>query len=110
MKKLPLQSLIEASIFAAFAVILDLLPSIKLTPAISISIAMLPIFLVAMHWGIKAGMMSGFIWGLLQIILGDAYILTPVQAFLEYFVAFAFIGLAGACMPAIRKAGLQAIN
>ena len=35
---------------------------------------------------------------------GDAYILTPVQAFIEYFIAFAFIGFAGLFYRPIQKA------
>lgn len=36
--------------------------------------------------------------------MGDAYILTPVQAFIEYFIAFAFIGFAGLFYRPIQKA------
>ncbi|MBM7649278.1 thiamine transporter [Bacillus ectoiniformans] len=106
--KLPLQALMEAAIFASLAFLLDLLPSIKLSPVISISFAMVPIFYVALRWGVKAGMASGFLWGLLQVILGDAYILTPVQAFIEYFVAFAFIGMAGVFAGKLAKAEKKA--
>jgi thiamine transporter len=95
MKKLGLVALIEAALMAAFAVILDLLPSIDLSPSISISISMVPIFLLAFRHGVKASLASGFIWGLLQIASGDAWIATPVQMIIEYFIAFAFIGFAG---------------
>ncbi|OES43892.1 energy-coupled thiamine transporter ThiT [Domibacillus iocasae] len=94
-RKVPLQSLIEAAVMAALAFILDLIPAINIGPWMSVSIAMLPIFLVSIRWGWRVGMASGFIWGLLQIALGDAYILTPLQAFIEYFIAFSFVGLAG---------------
>lgn len=83
--------LLEASLMAAFAVILDLLPSIKLSPSISISIAMVPIFLLSYRRGWRAGILAGFVWGILQIALGDAWIATPVQMIVEYFIAFAFI-------------------
>ncbi|WP_053220070.1 energy-coupled thiamine transporter ThiT [Virgibacillus senegalensis] len=97
MKKLGLVALIEASFFAALAFIFDLLPSIRLSPSISISFAMVPIFLLAFRWGFKVSALAGFIWGLLQVALGDAAgsILTPLQGFIEYFVAFAFTGFAG---------------
>jgi thiamine transporter len=94
--------MIEASFFAAFALILDLLPSIKLSPSISISFAMVPILIIAFRWGFLAATASGFIWGLLQIAMGDAYILTPLQGFIEYFLAFAFIGFAGLFMKKIQ--------
>lgn len=95
MKKLQLQTMIEVAIFAAFAMVLDLLPSIKFGPSISISFAMVPIFIIAFRWGMIASTTSGFLWGILQIVTGDAWILTPLQGFIEYFIAFSFIGVAG---------------
>jgi len=74
MKKIKLQALIEAAFFAAFALILDLLPSIQLGPWMSVSCAMLPIFILAFRWGFTVSVISGFIWGLLQVATGDAYI------------------------------------
>ncbi|MBP2239719.1 thiamine transporter [Cytobacillus eiseniae] len=103
MKKISLIALIEASFFAAFAIILDLLPSIKPTPNISISIAMLPIFILAFRWGFRVSVISGFMWGILQIVMGDAWIVTPVQAIIEYVLAFAFIGFAGLFYNPIQK-------
>lgn len=94
-KRLPLQAMLEVAIFAGFAMLLDLLPKISPIPSISISLTMVPIFIVAFRWGFKASFISGLIWGILQIITGDAWILTPLQAFIEYFIAFAFIGFAG---------------
>src|SRR5699024_8018250 len=41
--------------------------------------------------------------GILQIVLGDAWILTPLQAFIEYFIAFAFVGFAGLFMNQIKR-------
>jgi thiamine transporter len=96
--------MIEASFFAAFALILDLLPSIKLSPNISISFAMVPILIIAFRWGFFAATVSGFLWGMLQIAMGDAYILTPLQGIIEYFLAFASIGLAGIFMKKIQVA------
>ncbi|MCM3109448.1 energy-coupled thiamine transporter ThiT [Lederbergia lenta] len=103
MKRISLQAMIEASIFAAMALVLDLLPSIKPTPSISISFAMVPIFIVAFRWGIKTAFISGLLWGLLQIAIGDYYIVTPLQGFIEYFIAFSFIGFAGLLAPAVKK-------
>lgn len=95
--------MIEAAFFAAFAMILDFLPSIKLSPAISISFAMVPIFILTFRRGVIAGVLSGFLWGLLQVMLGDAYYLTPLQFLIEYFIAFAFVGFAGLLYPVIQK-------
>lgn len=103
MKKISLITLIEASFFAVFAIVLDFLPSIKLSPSISISVAMVPIFILACRRGFKVSLISGFLWGILQIAIGEAWIATPLQAFIEYFVAFAFIGFAGLFYPVIQS-------
>src|SRR5690625_998678 len=97
-KTFNLQTLLEIAIFGALAMLLDLIPSINPHPSISISFAMVPIFIIAFRWGVRASFASGFIWGILQIVLGDAWILTPLQAFIEYFIAFAFVGFAGLFM------------
>jgi len=102
-KKMSLQALIETAIMAGLAYVLDILPSVNPTPNISISFAMVPIFLLAFRWGMTAGFAGGFLWGLLQVITGDAYILTPLQGFIEYFVAFSCIGFAGVLKGAVQK-------
>ncbi|MFI8708262.1 energy-coupled thiamine transporter ThiT [Bacillus sp. NPDC077411] len=105
MRNTNLQAMIEAAILAAFALVIDILPlSIKLPTGGSISFAMIPIFIIAYRWGFKASFLSGLVWGLLQIVAGDASIFTPVQAFIEYFVAFAFIGFAGLFHAPIQQA------
>lgn len=63
MKKIGLIALIEAAFFAAMALVLDLLPSLQLSPSISISFAMVPIFIIAFRWGFKVSFISGFLWG-----------------------------------------------
>jgi thiamine transporter len=103
MRNLRLLVMIEAAFFAAFAFILDILPSIKISPAISISFAMVPIFILAFRRGVAAGLLSGFLWGLLQVVFGDAYYLTPVQFIMEYFIAFTFVGFGGLFYAVIQK-------
>src|SRR5690625_6786003 len=87
--------------------LLDLIPSIKPHPSISISFAMVPIFIIAFRWGVRVSFASGFICCILQIVLGDAWILTPLQAFIESFIAFAFVGWAGLFMNQIKRSLLE---
>lgn len=91
--------LVEVAVFSALAYLLDLasgLLSLKIWPqGGSISIAMIPIFLMAFRWGLKGGILSGFLLGLLQFILGFSQIYTLLQGFIDYGVAFAVVGLAG---------------
>ena len=50
---------------------------------------------MAFRWGIAGGMLTGFVSGLLQLVTGG-YVLNPVQAALDYFVAYAFVGFGSA--------------
>lgn len=97
--------LIEVAIFAALALVLDLSPlSFKLWgQGGSISFDMIPIFIVAFRWGMKGGLLAGLLWGLLQLPFG-AYIVHPVQGFLDYIAAFAVLGFAGIFANKIKTA------
>ncbi|MBE7105890.1 energy-coupled thiamine transporter ThiT [Bacillus cereus] len=105
MRNTNLQAMIESAILAAFAMVIDILPlSIKISATGgSISFAMIPIFIIAYRWGFKMAFLGGLIWGLLQIVVGDAIIVTPIQVIIEYFVAFAFIGFAGLFYKQIQQ-------
>ena len=103
MKRFDLETLLEIAIFAGFAMVIDLFPSFKPNPSISISFAMVPIFIIAFRRGFLAATISGFLWGVLQIATGDAWILTPTQAFIEYFIAFTCIGFAGLFSSIIKS-------
>jgi thiamine transporter len=91
--------LVEVAVFSALAYLLDLvsgLLSLKIWPqGGSISIAMIPIFLMAFRWGVKGGILSGFLLGLLQFILGFSQIYTLLQGIIDYGIAFSVVGLAG---------------
>lgn len=58
-------------------------------------VSLLPVMLFACVYGTKKGILVGFIYGLLQAIQ-DPYIIHPAQFMLDYPVAFAFVGFAGA--------------
>ncbi|MFD2628192.1 energy-coupled thiamine transporter ThiT [Oceanobacillus kapialis] len=98
--------LVEVAIFAAFALLLDIIPflSFKIwAQGGSISFAMIPIFIVAFRWGIKGGLLAGLLWGILQIAVGTAYVLFPIQGFLDYAVAFTVLGFAGVFAGKVQR-------
>ncbi|MED3623006.1 energy-coupled thiamine transporter ThiT [Neobacillus thermocopriae] len=98
----------EVAVFSALAYLLDLaanILSLKIWPqGGSISIAMVPVFLIAYRWGIKGGLLTGFLLGLLQFIIGFAQIYTILQAIIDYFIAFTVVGFAGVFAGSVRKA------
>ena len=58
-------------------------------------VSLLPVMLYAYLFGTKKGLFVGLVYGLLQS-LQDPYIIHPAQFLLDYPVAFAMAGLAGA--------------
>ncbi|MDN3015196.1 energy-coupled thiamine transporter ThiT [Paenibacillus sp. BSR1-1] len=97
----------EVAVFTALAYLLDYLGNIlsfKIWPqGGSVSIAMVPIFLMAFRWGLKGGLLTGFLLGLLQFILGFAQVYTIIQGIIDYFIAFTVVGFAGIFARQISK-------
>lgn len=87
----------EVAMMTALGIILDYLAgvfSIKLWPnGGSISIAMIPILLMGFRYGLKGGLLTGFLVGTIQLFYG--YIIHPVQAMLDYPIAYTVLGLCG---------------
>ncbi|MFQ3546024.1 energy-coupled thiamine transporter ThiT [Halobacillus rhizosphaerae] len=99
--------LVEVAIFSAIAILLDIIPflSFKLwAQGGSVSFSMVPVFIMAYRWGIKGGLLTGFLLGVYQILLGNALLVTPVQSFLDYILAFTSIGFAGIMAGQIASA------
>src|SRR5690554_5198366 len=95
MKKWSTKMLTEAGIMVALAVLLSRIKIYESPMGGSVTAgSMIPIILFAIRWGVGPGMITGAIFGVIKIILGG-YVYTPVQAILEYPVAFGLLGLAG---------------
>jgi thiamine transporter len=58
--------------------------------------SMVPIIIFSLRWGLKAGLMAGTAYGILQFILGGAiYSYHIVSILFDYVVAFGLLGAAG---------------
>lgn len=97
--------LIEVAIFAAIGLVLDKLSFSVWAQGGSVSFVMLPIVLMGIRWGIKAGLTTGLLVGLLQLVSG-AYILNPIQAAIDYLIAFTIVGVAAV----VRKPLLNSLQ
>jgi len=101
--------LIEIAIMTAAAVILDIVSGmfLRMPQGGSVSIMMIPIFLISFRWGVKAGLTTGLLTGLVQIAIGNLFLQHPVQLLLDYIAAFVAIGISGFFASAIRKSALS---
>lgn len=100
--KQSLQTYIEAVILAVVAVLLSLIP-IKGT-GIDIALGTIPISLLALRRGSKVGCLSGLLWGVLTLLFGLGSVIHPVQAILDYPLAFLCNGLCGLVFSPFQRA------
>ena len=80
----------------ALAFILDMLTIYTLpNGGGSISLgSMIPIFLISFIYGPSIGLFTGFLFGILQLII-NPYILNPIQVLFDYPLPFMAVGIAG---------------
>ena len=83
-------------VIALTFVLKDLLPPIFHLPyGGSITVAgMVPLLWFALRRGVRWGTLAGVLYGLVHVALGG-YVLNPVQALLDYPLAFGALGVAG---------------
>jgi thiamine transporter len=90
--------LAEGSIIIALTVVLkDVLPPVfRLPQGGSVSLAgMVPLLWFSLRRGLRAGLEASAIYGLINMALPGSFIVDPVQALLDYPIAFGALGLAG---------------
>ncbi len=84
------------SLAVAMSVVLQFLKLFQLPFGGSATLgSMLPIILISLLYGPYIGIFTGFVYGILNFIIGPAYILHPIQVLFDYTLPFMAIGLAG---------------
>lgn len=94
---LSLRCLCECAILIAAAQILGYLKIYEMPAGGSVTVCMLPIMLICCRWGAGPGLISGLIFGGLQMLLDGAYAWGWVSILLDYLIAFGVLGFAGFC-------------
>lgn len=105
-KKMDLRVWIEGTVVAAMAMALSFIPIQSANSAFDLSLGLVPIILYSYRRGVLPGLTAGFIWGLLNIVLGSAmknFVSVP-QIIFEYPFAFAFSGMGGVFAGKIQAA------
>ena len=88
----------EGSVIIALTIILkDVLPPIYEFPqGGSVTAAsMVPLLWFSVRRGVRSGLEACTVYGLIHMALPGSYIVTPVQALLDYPIAFGALGVAG---------------
>lgn len=99
----------QIALAVAIASVLDMMVLFRMPQGGSVTIAaMVPIYLIAFAYGPQVGLFTGFLFGLINLLLG-AYIMHPIQTLLDYPVPFMMIGLAGA-FPRHMNIGIISAN
>lgn len=84
------------SLAVAMSIILQFFKLFELPWGGSATLAsMLPIIIISLMYGPYIGIFTGFVYGVLNFVIGPAYILHPIQVLFDYTLPFMAIGLAG---------------
>ena len=95
---LHIRALCEGAILLALAVVLNYLSKAifaNMPNGGSISLAMFPILLYAHRWGLGRGLLVGFSYGLVDMLLDGGYAWGWQSILLDYLVAYTALGLGG---------------
>lgn len=97
----------SSGLMLAMAVILTAFPFYRMPNGGSVTLGgMLPLFFISFAYGPEVGMLAGFAYSLLNLVMAP-YILHPVQVLFDYPLPFMALGLAG-CFPRHHMAGITA--
>ena len=97
---LHIRALCEGAVLLAMAVVLNYLSKAifaNLPNGGSVSLAMFPILLYAHRWGLGRGLLMGFAYGTLDMLLDGGYAWGWQSILLDYLVAYTALGLGGVC-------------
>ena len=95
----------EGGLMIAAAIVLSYF-KIQFLHAGSINFCMVPLIVFSVRWGLGWGIATGAVFGALKYFLAGGFAINLASFFLDYFVAYAAVGLAGFMCGRTRKASL----
>jgi len=93
--------LAEITVFASLSAVLYVIRPFSMPYGGAVTLgSMVPVMFLSLRRGVKVGLIAGILFGLLAlpidvVLLPYSPIVSPLQAFLEYPLAFGVLGLAG---------------
>ena len=103
-KRTPLRGLTEGAVMVAIAQVLSLIKLWEMPWGGSVVLAMVPIILYAVRWGLGQGLLAAFAFGILQFAFDGGFAIGWQSIVGDYLVAYAVLGLAGLCYG--KKGGI----
>ena len=101
--KLTLRALTEGAILVAAAQVLCYLKLWRMPWGGSVTLAMVPILLYAVRWGVGPGLLAGFVYGILQFAFDGGFAIGWQSIIGDYLLAYTALGLAGLCRGKTRS-------
>lgn len=95
--------IVEVALSVALAAVLNAVKIWQMPQGGAITLAMLPIVVIAVRRGVGAGVLTGALFGIVDYFM-EPYFVHWAQFLLDYPVAYALVGLAGVARPLARKA------
>ena len=92
---LKLRSLCEGAIMVAIAQVLSYLKLWEMPWGGSVVLAMVPVILYAVRWGLGRGLLAAFVFGVLQFMFDGGFAIGWQSIIGDYLLAFTVLGLAG---------------
>ena len=94
-KRTPVRGLCEGAIMVSIAQVLSYLKLWEMPWGGSVVLAMVPILLFSVRWGLGSGLLAGFAFGVLQFMFDGGFAISWHSIVGDYLLAFTVLGLAG---------------
>ena len=94
-KRTPVRGLCEGAIMVSIAQVLSYLKLWEMPWGGSVVLAMVPILLFSVRWGLGSGLLAGFAFGVLQFMFDGGFAISWQSIVGDYLLAFTVLGLAG---------------
>ena len=89
------RALVEGAMLVAVAQVLSMIKLWEMPWGGSVVLAMVPIILYAVRWGLREGLIAAFVFGVLQFMFDGGFAIGWQSILGDYLIAFAVLGLAG---------------
>lgn len=94
--------IVEVGLSVALAAVLNTFKVFDMPQGGTVSLVMLPLFVLALRRGPWAGVLAGALYGIVDVLI-DPFVVHWAQFLLDYPVAYALVGTAGFLAPALRS-------